>query len=123
MYRMSKKIAQLTKVIGMLVNKTEDNEYEMNHVHDAWEARVHELTDSTNAQVAEARRNMGADGQASHIVPMGLLPFAQLSPASLCHRLEGCLGRLHDSPSLLRLMRFLLARVSIRRPRRRHFGI
>ena len=74
MYRMSKKIAQLTKVIGMLVNKTEDNEYEMNHVHDAWEARVHELTDSTNAQVAEARRNMGADGQASHIVPT-LIPM------------------------------------------------
>jgi hypothetical protein len=65
---MSKKIAQLTKVIGMLVNKTEEHGHDIEHIHRAYESRMVELVDQSNAQVAEARRGMGTDGHAGHIV-------------------------------------------------------
>lgn len=36
-YKMSKKIAQLTRVIGMLVNKNEEQEYEKQYLSEAFE--------------------------------------------------------------------------------------
>ena len=49
-YKMCKKIAQLTRVIGMLVNKNEEQEYEKQYLTAAFEVKrpcSHQMTKCT----------------------------------------------------------------------------
>mmetsp|Transcript_12262 Transcript_12262/g.29991 ORF Transcript_12262/g.29991 Transcript_12262/m.29991 type:complete len:837 (+) Transcript_12262:41-2551(+) len=61
-YKMSKKIAQLTRVIGMLVNKNEEQEYEKQYLTEAFEAELGKVVDEANSIINEARGGEGGDG-------------------------------------------------------------
>ena len=61
-YKMSKKIAQLTRVIGMLVNKNEEQEYEKQYLSEAFEVELGRVVDEANELLNEARKQAGPDG-------------------------------------------------------------
>jgi len=61
-YKMSKKIAQLTRVIGMLVNKNEEQEYEKQYLSEAFEVELGRVVDEANELLNEARAQAGPDG-------------------------------------------------------------
>ena len=61
-YKMSKKIAQLTRVISMLVNKNEEQEYEKQYLSEAFEIEIGRVVDEANNLLNEARAAAGPDG-------------------------------------------------------------
>jgi hypothetical protein len=62
-FKMSKKIAQLTRVIGMLVNKNEEQEYEKQYLSEAFEVELGKVVDEANTLIEEARMAAGPDGE------------------------------------------------------------
>jgi len=58
-YKMCKKIAQLTRVIGMLVNKNEEQEYEKQYLSEAFEAELGKVVDEANSIINEMRMDAG----------------------------------------------------------------
>jgi hypothetical protein len=61
-YKMCKKIAQLTRVIGMLVNKNEEQEYEKQYLSEAFEAELGKVVDEANNIINDMRNEMGGGG-------------------------------------------------------------
>lgn len=55
-FKMSKKIAQLTRVIGMLVNKNEEQEYEKQYLSEVSFLRPRYETPSTEIMYTNSRR-------------------------------------------------------------------
>eukprot|EP00961_Rhodomonas_salina_P268132 3623655-Rhodomonas_salina.3 len=59
-FKMSKKIAQLTRVIGMLVNKNEEQEYEKQYLSEAFEVELGKVVEEANTLIEEARMAAGS---------------------------------------------------------------
>ena len=69
-YKMCKKIAQLTRVIGMLVNKNDEQEYEKQFLMEAFEVELGKVIDEANTIVGEARKAAGPEGDKMDAIEM-----------------------------------------------------